>query len=188
MMRERWSKKFFNGLKIFGKYWWLGWKWFAFLLGLFLAGIIIYFIPFFSAEIKYRHSVGILFVGASLSHLFIDLILYILYPRPNVKENRWRIHAMAVGFCESFLYPFAFLTMRLEIIGFWIGLKTALGWKLWYTNKKLSDYEKNQHNRRLVRTLIGNFLSILSTFITFIIIAWILGLDLEKLLFWKRFH
>lgn len=171
--------------------WWIGWCWFLAWAVPLATGIIIIIISLICKCNKYILIIGIVLFSSSFSRISIYSVLYWLWPHEK-GEDKLRINAMIVGYCESVLYLASFFMMRLEIIAFWIGLKEALGWKMWFQRgdslKKVPLKKKKEHSKRLARTLVGNFLSITTSFITFLIIAWILGLDLDKLLFWKRFH
>lgn len=68
-------------------------------------------------------------------------------------RNAWL--PILVGFCESILYPTAWLVGRLEFIGFWIALKTAGQWKAWQNG------DDHQGRRRFLVFLIGSALSLL---------------------------
>lgn len=68
-------------------------------------------------------------------------------------RNAWL--PILVGFCESILYPTAWLVGKLEFVGFWVALKTAGQWKAW------QDGQNHAGRRRFLVFLIGSALSLL---------------------------
>lgn len=69
------------------------------------------------------------------------------------RRNAWL--PILVGFCESILYPTAWLVDRPDFIAFWIALKTAGQWKAWQNGAE------HEGRRRFLVFLIGSALSLL---------------------------
>ena len=138
--------------------------------GILFVGIILIYVSINNPNIynNWILSIGIILLMMMISHLIVHPVLYFLKLLFNLKSekefkpaNRWP--PVLVGFCESVMYPIAFLIGRYEFIGVWLAVKVAGGWDSWRTG--------NEGRNRFQMFLIGNALSISLGFLTFVLIS-----------------
>jgi hypothetical protein len=89
--------------------------------------------------------------------------------RPDRIPDLWS--PALLGISESLLYPGAILAGKSEFIGVWLAIKVAGNWIQWSGSSDPKNPESAyEGRRRFNRFLVGNALSILAAFVTYM--AW----------------
>jgi len=163
----------------------LGWGWLITVIGIIIIGIILLVFSFvFFGNLKpWIQLISIIMLMMMISHLVIHFFMHIVRRLFDLTEedeykkiNQWP--PILVGFCESILYPVAFIIGKPEFIGIWLAIKVAGSWDKW-------KGEKRESRNQFQKFLIGNALSIIFGFLTYALIKiFIVGesaLDVMKL-------
>ena len=147
---------------LYGRFWWLT-QTLVLIIGIILVIVPILFPEWITRSIsiipkeKFHIFIGIFLIAIPLNHIishsfaFILSNIFKLTPRPwTIREN---IYPPAIiGFFETVMYPTFLLWEKPELIGGWLLLKVAGGWKQWQA--------EDESRRRFYKFLIGNLITI----------------------------